>query len=118
MIRVLELDLSLVLISKTPLRSDLPVAEITPKCMCHPILGQRKLNANNVDRQLASKKAQSSSCFDLDSDRVTQFLFRDTRKFRYRFGENPRDWGIPFSRPISVRLFILAPRPFPGDPVR
>ena len=47
-----------------------------------------------------------------------QFLFRNRRKFRYRLGENPRNWGIPFSQPISARLFILAPRPFPGDPVR
>ena len=93
---------------------DLPVAEKTPKCMCYPILGQRKLKANNVDRQLTSKKAQSSSCFDLDSDRQWQFLFRDRQKFRYRFGENPRNWGIPFSRPISARLFILAPGPFPA----
>ena len=36
---------------------DLPVAEKTPKCMCYPIVGQKKLKANNVDRQLASRKA-------------------------------------------------------------
>ena len=46
--------------------------------MCYPILGQRKLKANNVDRQLASRKAQSSSCFDLDSDRVTVLVPRQT----------------------------------------
>ena len=57
---------------------DLPVTEKTPKCMCYPILGQRKLKANNVDRQLASRKAQSSSCFDLDSDRVTVLVPRQT----------------------------------------
>ena len=57
---------------------DLPVAEKTPKCMCYPILGQRKLKANNVVRQPASTKAQSSSCFDLDSDRVTVLVPRQT----------------------------------------
>ena len=57
---------------------DLPVAEKTPKCMCYPILGQRKLKANNVDRQLASRKAQSSSCFDLDSDRMAVLVPRQT----------------------------------------
>ena len=46
--------------------------------MCYPILGQRKLKANNVDRQLASRKAQSSSCFDLDSDRVAVLVPRQT----------------------------------------
>ena len=46
--------------------------------MCYPILGQRKLKANSVDRQLASRKAQSSSCFDLDSDRVTVLVPRQT----------------------------------------
>ena len=46
--------------------------------MCYPILGQRKLKANNVDRQLTSRKAQSSSCFDLDSDRVTVLVPRQT----------------------------------------
>ena len=46
--------------------------------MCYPILGQRKLKANNIDRQLASRKAQSSSCFDLDSDRVTVLVPRQT----------------------------------------
>ena len=96
---------------------DLPVAEKTPKCMCYPILGQRKLKANNVDRQLASRKAQSSSCFDLDSDRVTVLVPQQTEVSMSVWG-NPRNWGIPFSRPISARLFILAPRPFPGDPVR
>ena len=96
---------------------DLPVAEKTPKCTCYPILGQRKLKANNVDRQLASRKAQSNSCFDLDSDRVTVLVPRQTEVSISVWG-NPRNWGIPFSRPISARLFILAPRPFPGDPVR
>ena len=60
---------------------DLPVAEKTPECMCYPILGQRKLKANNVDRQLASTKAQRSSCFDLDSDHgdpVTVLVPRQT----------------------------------------
>ena len=96
---------------------DLLVAEKTPKCMCYPILGQRKLKANNVDRQLASRKAQSSSCFDLDRDRVTVLVPRQTEVSISVWG-NPRNWGIPFSRPISARLFILDPRPFPGDPVR
>ena len=96
---------------------DLPVAEKTPKCMCYPIVGQRKLKANNVDRQLASRKAQSSSFFDLDSDRVTVLVPRQTEVSISVWG-NPRNWGVPFSRPISARLFILAPRPFFGDPVR
>ena len=46
--------------------------------MCYPILGQRKLKANDVDRQFAPGKAQSSSCFDLDSDRVTVLVSRQT----------------------------------------
>ena len=58
---------------------DLPVAEKSPKCMCYDILGQRKLKANNVDRHLASRKVQSSSCFDLDSDRVTVLVQRQTK---------------------------------------
>ena len=79
MIRVLELDLSLDLISETPLRSYRSTCcRETPKCMCYPILGQRKLKVNNVDRQLASRKAQSSCGFDLDSDRVAVLVPRQT----------------------------------------
>ena len=98
---------------------DLPVAEKTAKFMCYPILVQRKLNANDVDRQLASRKAQSSSCFDLDSDRVT-VLDLVPRQMEVSISV----WGKPLELGNSLlstnqRPFIYTgPRPFSGDPVR
>ena len=83
---------------------DLPVAEKTPKCMCYPILGQRKLKANNVDRQLASRKAQSSSCFDLDSDRVTVLVPRRTEVSISIWGK-PSELGNSLLS-TNQRLFI------------
>ena len=41
------------------------------------------------------KEAQSSSCFDLDSDRVTVLVPRQTEVSISVWG-NPRNWGIPF----------------------
>ena len=40
------------------------------------------------------------------------------RSFDVGLGKPLEVGGLPFSQPISTRLFILASRPFPGDPVR
>ena len=43
-----------------------------------PYSWAKKTQGQNVDRLLPSRKAQSSSCFDLDSDRVTVLVPRQT----------------------------------------
>ena len=92
--------------------ADLPVAEKTPKCTCDPILGQRKLKANDVDRQLASRKAQSSSCFDLDGDRVTVLVPWATEVSLSVLGKTLRIGENQFYRPISAVYSYWPPGSF------
>ena len=61
------------------------------------------VKANNVDRQLASRKAQSSSCFDLDSDRVTVLVPRQTEV-------SMSVWGKPSE--LGNSLLSTNQRPF------
>ena len=112
MIRVLELDLSLDLISKTPLRRYIFLLPRKHQMYVLPYSWAKKTQGQQR-RQAARLNESAKQLFDLDSDRVTWTVLvpRQTEVSISVWGK-PRNWGIPFSRPISARLFILAPGPF------